>query len=141
MSKFKVGDKIRCVDSSYWSEYLTEGKVYVVMEESFNPNYVRIQPDKHETDEYVGGYSVGRFELVQESGVLTPEEVFEHLLKGTKLQIFGTHETRTGSIERWLDAPPIDLITYNTIVTQQWRIKPEPEIIELNGKKYREIVE
>ena len=138
MSKFKVGDKIRCVDNSCWSECLTEGKMYVAMEESSNPNSIRIVSDRTLK---VEGRSVGRFELAQESGVLTPEEVFEHLQKGTKLQIFGTHETRTGSIEKWLDAPPIDLITFNTIVTQRWRIKPEPEIIELNGKKYREIVE
>ena len=67
--------------------------------------------------------------------------MFEHLRNGTTLEIFGKRETRTGSIEKWLDAPPMEIITYNTIVTQQWRIKPKPEIIELNGKKYREIVE
>ena len=138
MSKFKVGDKIRCVDSSYWSEYLTEGKVYVVVEESPDPSFVRIKRDR---TLHVGGHSVGRFELVQKGDVLTPEEVFEHIRNGTTLEIFGKRETCTGSIEKWLDAPPVDLITYNTIVTQQWRIKPEPEIIELNGKKYREIVE
>ena len=138
MSKFKVGDKIRCVDNSYWSEDLTKGKVYVVVEEATKQDFVRIVSDR---TLHVGGYSVERFELVQENISLTPEEVFEHLRKGTKLEVFGRHNTRTGSFEKWIDAPPIDLITYNTIVTKQWRIKPEPEIIELNGKKYREIVE
>lgn len=138
MSKFKVGDKIRCVDANC-SKYLTKGEVYVVTGDSPDHSFVRIKRD-HSLLE-VGGYYVERFELVQEDDTLTPEEVFEHLRKGAKLQIFGTHKTRTGSIEKWLDAPPVDLITYNTIVSKQWRVKPEPEIIELNGKKYREIVE
>ena len=135
MSKFKVGDKIRCVDE-HFSTYLTEGNVYVVKEESSDSDFVRI-----DCNSVFDSYLVERFELVQESSVLTPEEVFAHLRKGTKLEVFGRHNTRTGSFEKWIDAPPIDLITYNTIVTKQWRIKPEPEIIELNGKKYREIVE
>ena len=135
MSKFKVGDKIRCVDTDCTRD-LTKGKVYVVVEESSVSDFVYIECDKG-----LGYYYATRFELVQGGDTLTPEEVFEHLRKGTKLEVFGRHNTRTGSFEKWLDAPPVDLITYNTIVTQQWRIKPEPEIIELNGKKYREIVE
>ena len=62
MSKFKVGDKIRCVDSSDWSKHLTEGKVYMVVEESPDPIFVRIKRDR---TLHVGVYSVGRFELVQ----------------------------------------------------------------------------
>ena len=30
---------------------------------------------------------------------------------------------------------------FRCILDSEWRIKPEPEVIELNGKKYREIVE
>ena len=67
--------------------------------------------------------------------------MFEHLRKGTELEVFGRYNTRTGSFEKWLAAPPAEQITYNTIVTQRWRIKPEPTVIELNGKKYREIID
>ena len=102
MSKFKVGDKIRCVDNSYWSEDLTKGKVYVVVEEATKQDFVRIVSDR---TLHVGGYSVERFELVQEDTSLTPEEVFEHLRNGTKLEVFGRHNTRTGSFEKWVDAP------------------------------------
>lgn len=135
MSKFKVGDKVRCVDCSTREHILNLGDIYEVAA-IIEGNCIRL----------VGVHvyhnlSVGRFELVEPNHVLTPEEVFEHIRKGTKLQIFGTYNTRTGSIEKWLDAPPVDCITYNTIVAQRWRIKPEPEIIELNGKKYLEIVE
>ena len=72
MSKFKVGDKIRCVDNSIQSGYLTEGKVYVVIELDSDQNFVRIERDN---DLHVCSYFYQRFELVQESGVLTPEEV------------------------------------------------------------------
>ena len=133
MSKFKAGDKVRCVTASRVD--LTRGHTYEII--SVCDNWCRVINDFNETD----GYVAGLFELLDKSSILTPEEVFEHIHKGTKLQIFGTYNTRTSFIEKWLDAPPVDLITYNTIVTRQWRIKPEPEIIELNGKKYREIVE
>lgn len=133
MNKFKVGDTVRVVkgDAAY---NLLHGFVYTVS--SVHPiGNISL------ADTGTVLWSPDRFELVQEDSVLTPEEVFEHLRKGTKLQIFGLYNTRTGSIEKWLDAPPVELITYNTIVAQRWRIKPEPEVIELNGKKYREIME
>lgn len=72
-----------------------------------------------------------RVKLVPKDPVLTPEEVFEHLRKGTKLQ-FGR------------DAPSIDFnyeqlptLQYSSIIDLVWRIKPEPEVIELNGKRYK----
>ena len=131
--KFKVGDKIKCVDRTDL-QYIELGEVYTV--QNVVGEYITLKEIS-----LSHRYSDHWFERVSIQEVLTPEEVFEHLRKGTKLEVFGRHNTRTGSIEKWLDAPPVDLITYNTIVTQQWRIKPEPEIIELNGKKYREIVE
>ena len=130
MSKFKVGDKIRCTDNFGWTEHLTVGKVYVVVEKSPDPSFVRIN---HDYTTNVGGYSVGRFKLVQESAVLTPEEVFEHLQKGTKLQY-----KQEASPKGWRDCSNPQ---FANILNRVWRIKPEPEIIELNGKKYREIVE
>lgn len=135
MSKFKVGDKVRCVDCSTKGHILKLGNIYEVASIT-EDNFIRLVGIKvhHKL-------SVGRFELVKPKHVLTPEEVFEHLRKGTKLEVFGRYNTRTGSVEKWLEAPPTEQITYNTIVTQRWRIKPEPEVIELNGKKYREIME
>jgi len=129
MSKFKVGDKIRCVDSAQ-SNTLTKGKVYLVIQESVDSFYVCVKPDYGAE---VGGYRNERFELVQESGVLTPEEVFEHLLKGTKLQY-----KQEASLKGWRDCSNPQ---FANILNRVWRIKPEPEVIELNGKKYREIVE
>ena len=135
MNKFKVGDKVRCVDSSGRELILKLGNIYEV-ESLDSANFIYL------TDVHIDySFSVDRFELVEPNPVLTPEEVFEHLRKGTKLEVFGRYNTRTGSIEKWLEAPPAEQITYNTIVNQRWRIKPEPEVIELNGKKYREIVE
>ena len=127
MSKFKVGDKVRCVDASC-SRDLTKGKVYVVMEESSNRTAVRIARDY---DSSVRSYFASRFELVQEDAVLTPEEVFEHLRKGTKLQLQNSHSGQ------WDDVITPKYASYGHITTKQWRIKPEPEIITLNGKRYQ----
>lgn len=137
MSKFKVGDNVKCIEHGILDT--TYGNVYKVLavSEFWGKLYFDYIDDVGERSDRLQS----RFELVQEDVVLTPEEVFAHLRKGTELEVFGRYETRKGSFEKWLDAPPIDLITYNTIVTKQWRVKPEPEIIELNGKKYREIVE
>lgn len=135
MSKFKVGDKIRCIDNSNCLGYLTEGNVYVVVEESSYSDFVCINPNRSLC---TGNYFVDRFELVQESDVLTPEEVFEHIRKGTKLQV--RHTGKVGHKD-WCDVVKPELTTYEVMVDAEWRIKPEPEIIELNGKKYREIVE
>lgn len=140
MSKFKAGDKVRCVDNSCYHNHLTVGKVYTVLHEDTDPRYVRIKPD-HGLDE--GGYGVKRFILVQGDAVLTPEEVFEHLRKGTKLQIKNKCITPRDVTYNWVDIGEdfmVDLM-YDTICTKIFRIKPEPEVIELNGKKYREIVE
>ncbi len=133
MSKFKVGDKVRVVISAEVFG-LNRGAVHNVVSVHPMGNIELMGID-------VIQWSPDRFELVQEDSVLTPEEVFKHLRDGTELEIFGRYNTRMGSIEKWLEAPPVDLITYNTIVSQLWRIKPEPKVIELNGKKYREIVE
>lgn len=131
--KFKVGDKIKCVDRTDL-HYIELGEVYTV--QNVVGEYITLK-EILRSHSYLDKW----FELVSSPEVLTPEEVFEHLRKGTELEIFGRYNTRTGSIEKWLSAPPAEQITYNTIVTQRWRIKPEPEVIELNGKKYREIVD
>ena len=135
MSKFKVGDKVRtlydcgssCKGSVYtvaecWYNFLTE-KWYVSLEEHLSKS----PEHSHDADSY---------ELVEPNHVLTPEEVFLHIHKGTKLQV------RHNSIKCcWYDVINPELITYQEMLTNEWRVKPEPEVIELNGKKYREIVE
>ena len=133
--KFKVGDKVRCVLSSA-AIGVHVGKVYTV--KGYNKHcrtygcvlLVEVDSSPFETC----------FELVQEDAVLTPEEVFDHLRKGTKLQY------RPKLSKGWVDqnqsgSPVTDNPTFKMITLGDWRIKPEPEVIELNGKKYREIVE
>lgn len=138
MSKFKVGDKVRCVSKS--SAFgVKVGEIYTVM-----------NPQCFKSTIYEGVYcmellEVGsspydkHFELVQEGAVLAPEEVFKHLRKGTKLEYrrttYGTWSSTSAGLS--ISVNP----TYKMITEGQWRIKPEPEVIELNGKKYREITE
>ena len=72
------------------------------------------------------------FELVEPNPILTPEEVFEHLRKGEKLQV-----RHSGIKCCWYDVINPELTTYEEMLTNEWRVKPEPEpeVIELNGKK------
>ena len=126
MSKFKVGDKVRVLigDTAYG---LYEGTVHTVV--SVHPmGNIGLQGKS------VIQWSPNRFELVQDA-VLTPEEVFAHLRKGTKLQLQNSHSGH------WYDVIATQYVSYEEITTKQWRIKPKPEVIELNGKKYQEIVE
>lgn len=134
MSKFKVGDKVRCVDNDDYEDHLTVGKVYTVHSIGYSCSklYLRIKPDGVLD---VGGYSNLRFELVEPNPVLTPEEVFEHLRKGTKLQQLNEHAGV------WRDIVSPEVAPFNRIVGAKWRIKPEPEVIELNGKRYKLIEE
>lgn len=134
MSKFKVGDKVRCVDNDDYEDHLTVGKVYTVHSIGYSCSklYLRIKPDGVLD---VGGYSNLRFELVEPNPVLTPEEVFEHLRKGVWLQLQNSHSGK------WYDVVAPEYATYDEITTKQWRIKPEPEVIELNGKRYKLIEE
>lgn len=62
MGKFKVGDKVKCVDNSDFPRRLSFGKVYDVVELSESMQYVRILDDTGEKS----GYNVSRFELVKE---------------------------------------------------------------------------
>ena len=122
--KFKVGDKIKCVDRKP-AHYIKLGAVYTVKDIDFGGGIVLEEiPCSH-------SYSDQWFELVPSQEVLTPEEVFEHLRNGTKLQI---------SDCGWVDKDRYSA-TICEVIYCKWRIKPEPEVIELNGKKYREITE
>lgn len=135
MSKFKVGDIVVYAHQLYATVSLKLGTHFKVTSVTPKGN-VRIEPlvaGKPVPSMY---YAPEQFELVEPNPILTPEEVLKHLRKGTKLQCSHKSETywcnHSGDITSTQVA---DLLTYD------WRIKPEPEIIELNGKKYREIVE
>ena len=134
MAEFKVGDKVRCVDNTHLESHLTVGKIYIVLSISYSCGkyYLRMKPD-NELDEVVVASS--RFKLVEYNPVLTPEEVFEHLRKGTKLQLQNSHSLR------WYDVIAPEYASYEEITSKHWRIKPEPEVIELNGKRYKLIEE
>lgn len=128
MSKFKVGDKVRAVVSDV--EYgLLGGSVHTV---------TKVHSWGNVCLEDTGSilWYPERFELVQNDDSLTPEEVFGHLRKGAKLQ--WSHKAAA----HWCDHSGIlSHIRVNELLDYNWRIKPEPEVIEVNGKKYREIVE
>ena len=125
MSKFKVGDKVRCVSS--YPSYITLGRTYVIKE--IQDGWYMVITDHGGLDGYKGNI----FELVEPNPVLTPEEVFEHLRKGTKLQ-YKQEEFPKG----WRDCSNPQ---FANILNREWCIKPEPEVIELNGKRYKLIEE
>lgn len=137
MSKFKVGDKVKAL-SNYGSSI--KGDIYTIADCWYNPNhnlyFVRLVEhlSKHPEHSHITTY----YELVETNPILTPEEVFEHLRKGTKLQV--RHTGKVGHKD-WCDVVKPELTTYEVMIVAEWRIKPEPDVIELNGKKYREIIE
>lgn len=127
-TKFKVGDTVRCVSSEY--SYITLGRTYVIKE--IQGAWYRVITDHGGLD----GYMEKAFELVEPNPVLTPEEVFEHLRKGTKLQWC------CKSTLNWIDhSGELNRIKLNELIDYNWRVKPEPEVIELNGKRYKLIEE
>lgn len=124
-TKFKVGDTVRCVSSEH--SYITFGRTYIIKE--IRDSWYKIVTDHGG----LGGYTGHVFELVEPNSVLTPEEVFEHLRKGTKLQY-----KQEAFPKGWRDCSNPQ---FANILNREWRIKPEPEVIELNGKRYKLIEE
>ena len=134
-TKFKVGDKVRALVNHGWS---TKGDTYTIAKCWYNSDhtecYVRLV--EHLPKGANHSHSADSYELVEPNPVLTPEEVFEHLRKGTKLQ--WAHK----STENWCNhSGDITRIKVNELIDYSWRIKPEPEVIELNGKRYKLIEE
>lgn len=127
MSTFIVGDTVRCIHSGGFP-FITEGEVYTIQE--VGGEFLRIIDDGGT----VGGYRYTRFELAHDP-VLTPEEVFKHLRKGTKL------EWSDKGADDWYTVHSNRDVLVGHIETLQWRIKPVPEIIEANGRKYKLIEE
>ena len=127
VNKFKVGATVRCINDGGYS--ITVGKLYTI--KVIAGKFLRVTDDLGN----VGGYMYTRFELAQEP-VLTPEEVFKHLREGTKLEFRqkGTGSTWSGVTNGWC-------VQIREICNDEWRIKPVPEIIEANGRKYKLIEE
>lgn len=121
-NKFKVGDKVRCVKDHLKS--LTFDQVYTV---------ARVQDGRYAVRNdlgCVGLYPEYVFKVVESTNeYLTPEEVFKHLRGGTKLQY-----KQEASPKGWRDCSNPQ---FANILNREWRIKPEPEIITLNGKRYQ----
>ena len=128
MSKFKVGDKVRCIRESA-AIGVQVGEIYTV--EGYNAHCIKfgcvllVEVDSSPLE--------ACFVLVEPNPVLTPEEVFKYLREGVKLQY-----EQEASPKGWRDCSNPQ---FANILNRVWRIKPEPEVIELNGKKYREIME
>ena len=134
MSKFRVGDIVRFSRDIYPSVTFKIGYTFKVTKVRSSGN-LELEP-LNNTSKALGGYTPDQFELVEPNPVLTPEEVFEHLRKGTKMQTQGTLTSHWYNHSGDIDTTPIC-----AMLNLKWRIKPEPEVIELNGKKYREIID
>ena len=129
MSKFKVGDKVRCIAAGFMD--ITQGFIYEVTLVSVTDTWYKVR-----TNSGISSYYPERvFEAVEPNSVLTPEEVFEHLRKGTQLQCSDKGK------DNWCNIHSNRSVSVGQIEAFQWRIKPEPEVIELNGKRYKLIEE
>lgn len=130
MSTFKFGDKV-CRIGSNCAGVITGG-TYTVR--GFRIGGTTIMLLEFPEDKV--GWCASEFELVQEDAVLTPEEVFKHLREGTKLECRqkGAPSTWSGVTNSWC-------VQLREICNAEWRIKPVPEIIEANGRKYKLIEE
>ena len=129
MSDFKVGDKVVSIREDEPNLYIKRGSTYTVC---------KVRPNGTiELKEIAESYNYGQqnFELAQEP-VLTPEEVFKYLRKGVELQWC------CKSTHNWIDhSGELSNIKLNELLDYSWRIKPVPEIIEANGRKYKLIEE
>ena len=135
--KFKVGDKVRALVNHGWS---TAGDTYTVAKCWYNPDlrecYVRLV--EHLPKSTAHSHRANSYELIEPNTVLTPEEVFEHLRRGTKLEYEHEYKHNGYTVTEWKAcANP----QFANILNRVWRVKPEPEVIELNGKRYKLIEE
>ena len=126
VNKFKVGDTAYCINAGGYP--ITVGKLYTI--KVIAGEFLRVTDDLGN----VGGFSYTHFELAHES-VLTPEEVLQYF-----------KEKRQDKLECVQpNGVVLDNMTEYTgvkyILEYKWRIKPVPEIIEANGRKYKLIEE
>lgn len=128
MSTFKVGDKVRRTGGNCTG--VITGGIYTVKGFRHNGSTIMLL----EFPKAILGWNSSEFELAQEP-VLTPEEVFKHLREGTKL------ECRQKGTDTWSGVTNGWCVQLRDICNNEWRIKPVPEIIEANGRKYKLIEE
>ena len=130
MSNFKVGDEVEFLEN-YSSFKIGERAKVNSVDTDGTVRVSKLDPKNKSCWVYTR-----RLKLVPKDPVLTPEEVFEHLRKGTKLQWCYK------STLNWLDhSGELNRIKLNELIDYSWRVKPEPEVIELNGKRYKLIEE
>ena len=128
MSNFKVGDEVEFLEN-YSSFTIGERAKVNSVDTDGTVRVSKLYPKNKSCWVYTR-----RLKLVPKDPVLTPEEVFEHLRKGTKLE-----RQRKDVPSRWVS---VDHAVYiHQVDDYYWRIKPEPEVIELNGKRYKLIEE
>ena len=130
MSNFKVGDEVEFLET--YSSFKIGERAEVIRLDT--DGTVRVSTLDSKSKIKSCWVYTRRLKLVPKDTVLTPEEVFEHLRKGTKLQ------------RQRKDVPPSWVTVDHSVYVHQiddyiWRIKPEPEVIELNGKRYKLIEE
>ena len=125
-SKFKVGDEVEFLEN--YCSFMVGERAKVMFVDTDNTVKLRSLDFNHKQC----WVFTKRVKLLTKDPVLTPEEVFEHLRKGTKLQC------RLTSSSLWANyAGELEYTTVTDMVNLAWRIKPEPEVIELNGKRYK----
>ena len=126
MSDFKVGDKVRRIGGNCAGT--VTGGIYTVKRFRLPCTIMLLEFPEDKL-----GWGASNFELVRDH-VLTPEDVLTHLLVGTKL------EYKLDS--KWVShSGDLKLTSVGSLSSLQWRIKPVPEIIEANGRKYKLIEE
>lgn len=127
MSKFKIGDKVRCVRS--YRDHVIEGCVYTVLDVT-GDMYLHVDTGDHIIG--VGGYAADRFELVtSEPEYLTPEQVFKALQDKQELQYMYEYTTGIGDyVVGWRDCRNPQ---FANILNRNWRVKPVPKTIDYYG--------
>ena len=92
MAKFKIGDKVRCVDDTHCEKIIEYGAVYVV-------SYADIYGVDLEGFQQGAGYFLpSRFELVEEATVVTKPPTFD--LRNTKINVKSYAEKHRITLEK-----------------------------------------
>lgn len=114
MNKFKAGDVVVYSHALYPSVPFEKGATFKVTQTQSDGNLILKSIDSKYRP--IGTYTPDQFELVQDDAVLTPEEVFEQLREGIKLQ-YKQDASPTG----WRDCSNPQ---FANILNRVWRIKP-----------------
>lgn len=136
MSEFKVGAFVECVRAERGVP-LTRGKIYEIIAPKYDVDIPCIWVTTD--NDTANWFSRDRFVAISKElpKLLTPEEVLGYLQRNDYQQL--QYKVGTGPW-RFLDkngqhTPVLRLWELD------WRIKPQPEVITVNGKRYQEIIE